>query len=483
MDFKIEQVPRLEQRLLLTQRMQQALRLLQLPLARLETTIQNELDRNPTLELSGPEEGAPPETRPEEERYEEREPLADRDFDFAEEFSRLLDRERDIEEHYRVSGRQNRDQEQDEETRDFWENSLTRAETLDEHLLRQLRTSELTPEQVRIGEEIIGEIDEKGYLQTPLGDIARRIGAEEPALEHVLAVIQHFDPSGVGARDLRECLLIQLNHRRPSNPLARPIIAEHLEALGRRDYGEIARILGADLEAVRRAAEFISSLEPNPGRDFAATNIEYVTPEIHVAREEDGRYRVSFDHDTLPELRISRRYREMLESGSLDEETRKYIRERIQAGQWLIDNIRQRRETLRLLAEEIVRRQKEFLDEGPRSLKPLKMGEIASAIGRHESTVSRAVANKYMLTPRGVFPLRFFFSGSLSGPGGEDVSSLSVRENIKDLVAGEDPRKPLSDQEIVRRLREQGITLARRTVAKYREMLSIPSTRLRRRRA
>jgi len=473
MAFNMEQIQRQEQRLLLTPRMQQAIRLLQLPLARLEATIRNELDQNPVLEMvqQTPEEGDSPEgDAPEEQSGLE---------DFREEFERILERERDLDEQYRRTAKYRRDQALDDETREYWENSLTSPETLDEHLLHQLQMTELSPGETRVGEEIIGELDGNGYLGTTVEELAERLEVEVAVVERVLAVIQHFDPPGVGARDLRECLLVQLDYRRPANRLVRLIVSEHLEELARKDYSGIARRLGTDPESVRQAAEYIAGLEPNPGRNFSSPTAEYITPEIHVVKE-DGRFQVLFDHDTLPEVRISRNYRDMIEKGNLDEETRKYIRERIHSGEWLIENIRQRRETLQLLAEEIVQRQQDFLEHGPLHLKPLKMSEVAEAIGRHESTVSRAASGKYVSTPRGVFPLRFFFSGSLSGRTGQDLSPVSVQEKIKKLIEAEQPAHPLSDQDIARTLAEEGIEIARRTVAKYREGMGIPSTRMRR---
>jgi len=249
--------------------------------------------------------------------------------------------------------------------------------------------------------------------------------------------------------------------------------------LARKDFSGIAKKIGTDPDSIKKAAAFISNLEPNPARDFSSSPTQYITPEIYVLRDKDD-YRVFFDHDSLPELRINRRYREIMEDKNIDAETKKYIRERIHSGEWLIDNIRQRRETLRLLAEEIVRRQREFLDRGSKHLKPMKMSEVAEKIGRHESTVSRAVANKYINTPGGVFPLRYFFTSSLSGSNGEDISSVKAQQIIRELIAAEKPNKPLSDQELVRQLDEKGIKLARRTVAKYREQMGIPSTRMRR---
>ncbi len=478
MALTLQQLARPEQRMVLSPQMQQAIFLLQVPLQELRAIIRQEMVQNPLLEdrleqvKPEPEEaeGPTPETGPEELEFEaEIDRLASMDEEWKEYF---------FQDHSAGSGRY---QAPDEETQRFLEESITKSETLTEHLLSQLNTSPASEREKEIGEVIIGEIDHNGYLTEPLEEIARLAGAEPARVESVLSLVQTFHPPGVGARDLKECLLLQVRYRDHSDPLAPEIIRRHLEDLGAHRYPQIARALATTPERVQRAAEFIATLDPKPGMIYDRDLTTFVTPDLFLEKdEEEDEYRIAFNRDYNPRLRISRRYRELLSNPDTPEKTREYVREKLRAGLWLIRNISLRRQTLTRITEEIVRRQKEFFDRGLTHLKPLKMTEVAETVGIHESTVSRAVANKYLQSPRGIHPLRFFFTGSTTTDGGKEIAAPHLKKILEELIGEEDPCSPLSDQEIAERLGERGINLARRTVAKYRNSLGIPPANRRR---
>jgi RNA polymerase sigma-54 factor len=339
--------------------------------------------------------------------------------------------------------------------------------------------SDLNETERRIGELLIGSIDDSGYLTTSLQDLAIASGLEETDIERGLRVVQSFDPVGVGARDLRECLLLQLDRLGKSDSLAARVVAGHLEALGKKRYPEIARALGVNVSQVQQAANLIATLEPKPGRIFGAEPDHYVVPDV-VVRKVDDEYVVILNDEQVPHLRISRQYRRLMSNQDGDEKTREYVRDKIRSGKFLIKSIYQRQRTIENIAREIVLHQRDFLDNGVGSLKPLTMAQIADRVGVHETTVSRAIANKYIETPQGIFEMKFFFSPGYTTESGQEMSNVAVKENIADLVAREDPTHPLSDQEIVEILKEQGVSIARRTVAKYRQELSILPSNLRR---
>ncbi len=478
MDLNLQQLARPEQRLVLSPQMQQAIYLLQVPLQELQTIIQQEMVQNPLLEERLEQD------RPEAETPEEVSPeSAPEELEFEAEIDRLAGLDDEWKEYFfqDESPGPARYQVPDEETQRFLEESITKSESLTEHLLRQLNTSPAAEREKRIGEIIIGEIDANGYLAVPVEEIARQASAEPGEAEAVLSLIQTFHPPGVGARDLQECLLLQVRARENPDPLAPAIIRRYLEDLGSHRYPLIAQALGAAPEEVQRAAEFIATLSPKPGMVFDRDQTAYVTPDVFLEKDEDGdEYRIVFNRDYTPRLRISSRYRRLLADPGTPEKTREYIREKLRAGLWLIRNISLRRQTLQRITEEIVRKQKDFFDRGLAHLRPLKMVEVASAVGIHESTVSRAVANKCLQSPRGIFPLRFFFTGSATASGGEEIVAPRLKKILEEMIASEDPRDPLSDQELAGRLADRGIQIARRTVAKYRNSLRIPPAHRRR---
>ncbi len=460
MPIQVQQLPRQEHRLILSPRMQQAIHLLQVPTQELQTLIQKELVQNPLLEeiqVPPPDENlsaaAGADTpAPEGEVASEPPPS------LPPAPARPIDREKEA----------------------FLQSLITRPQNLTEHLLQQLEIAALSEEDKEIGEAVIGNIDENGYLVEDIERIASGAGVEPARVESVLKMIQTFHPAGVGARDLRECLLIQLDAKGEIDPLAREIVDKHLDKLAERKYAQLARELRTIPARVQRAAEEITFLEPRPGRQFSHDQPQYVTPDIKLVKGKDD-WQIIFNNEYLPRLRINRRYLKMLNDGDTPPETIDYIRRKLKGAKWFIDNIKQREATLRRIMEVLVSRQEGFLEKGAGHHAPLRMSEVAGEVGVHESTVSRAVSSKYVDTPRGVLPLKDFFSTAISTPGGRSVSSSNVKNLVKTMIADEDPDHPLSDQEIAERLSKRGMGIKRRTVAKYRTEMKIPPSHLRRR--
>ena len=374
-----------------------------------------------------------------------------------------------------------------EERRQFRYDSITRPTTLHEHLLRQLAAQDLPPVERALALQIVNSLDARGYLETPLADIAQGLGAGMDDAERALAAVQALDPTGVGARDLAECLLLQLRAEGLDDTLAADILRETPDLLARHDLPRIAKTFQCSVDEVRFALGDLKSLQPAPGAAFAPEPIQYIAPEATVGLVR-GRYVVleledprNALPDPLPRLRINGQYRAMSESESTGADVRRYLRERIRSAEQLSDFVRQRRETTLRVAAEIVARQQDFFRYGVERLRPMTMGEIAEAMGVNETTISRAVRERWMKTPRGLLEFRSFFTGGLPSGDGKSVSNRSVQERIRQLVAAEDPEHPLTDDAIVEALRKEGVTIARRTVVKYRGILHIPSFTARRR--
>lgn len=354
------------------------------------------------------------------------------------------------------------------------ENTSQVGESLAEHLMFQLRMKDLSELQNLIAMQIIWNLDADGYLCLDYGEIAQECKCKEEEVEEVAVMIQHMDPIGVASRSLQECLYIQLEDLGLGDSLAARIVCNHLKELADRKYDKIAKSEGVAVEDVYDAVKAIQSLEPKPGRPFGKEPPSYVVPDVYVYKDGDD-YVISLNEDGLPRLRVSPYYLEILRSEDSGEESKAYLSEKLKAATWLIKSMHQRQRTIYRVAESIVKHQREFFEEGIEKLKPMVLKDIAEDIGVHESTVSRVTTNKYMHTPHGVFELKFFFSSGVKGEGGS-VSSSSVKEKIKNLIAGESPTDPISDQKIVDLLKAQGIKIARRTVAKYRESLGIPAS-------
>lgn len=475
MAFKLSLEQKHIQTLVLSPQMQQAIYLLQLPLLELRQFLQQQLVQNPVLEeveniepsLSEEE----PSTKSEENDYE---------LDIKEEMERLARFNGEWQEYHQGIGASGRIEPEDEKKRRFFENSLTRQPSLQEHLLRQLRLSVSSSREEEIGEAIIGNINGNGYLQASVEELAKSLSATSQEIETVLSLTQTFDPSGVGARDLKECLLIQLKNMGKEDSLEARIIAEHLKGLERRRYSQIAKCFGVSLGEVTKAAKVISHLEPKPGRNFSPEKNHPIIPEL-ILKKIDGEYHIITNDGDLPRLRVNSLYRKLMKKGNPEAEARQYLMEKFKSAMWVIKSIEQRRMTIRRVAECIVRRQREFLDRGIEYLKPCTLGEIAAEIGMHESTISRVTTNKYIDTPQGIFELKFFFTGEILTKDNGSLSSRSIRAKIRDLIEAEDKQHPLSDVEIAKRLLGQGINIARRTIAKYRETLRILPSTLRKR--
>jgi RNA polymerase sigma-54 factor len=363
-----------------------------------------------------------------------------------------------------------------QERRQHFFDSQVRNPTLQEHLLQQLLTASWPREDARIAAEIIGNLDEQGYLRADVEDIAWATDSTPLEVEEILEKVQEFDPAGVGARNLSELLLLQLSRSGRADSTEARIVRHHLDDLGRKRLAEIAKALDLPVPEIQRAAESIARLDPRPGRAFSSVPEQVIIPEVVVERDGDG-YTVRLNNDEIPQLRIADSYKDMVSTTT--REVRDYLRDKIKGGRFFIKSIQQRQQTILNIAKEIVERQREFLDQGPSALKPMTMSQVADAVGVHETTVSRAASGKYIETPQGIFEIKYFFTHGYTNSEGEAVSNESVRQAIISLVKDENPRRPCSDQEIVRMLADQGLVVARRTVAKYREQLGILPSHLR----
>ncbi len=487
---------RLTQSLVLAPQLQQSLALLQAPTLELKALVEAELQQNPVLEeVASPEaeahERAESETDVVPESADPAEPPADMAFDpaidkpsaapaddFQAEFDRLVQLDQEWRDHFAQTNVPLRRSAEDEEKRQFMFDSLVAGTSLAEVLLEQVRDSNLTPEQLPIAEHIIGNLDDYGYLKSTVEELAAATGVPGDKILEVLKVIQTFDPPGVGARDLRECLMLQLEREGQQATLEYRIVRDFMDALGKRRIPEIARSTVLPVEEVQAALERIARLEPRPGRAYLADNDQYVLPEVFVQKVGDD-YNVTTNNEQIPHLRISNVYKDLMAQGGNSAEVKNYIREKIRAGKFLIKSLHQRQQTILNIAKEIVHRQREFMEKGVAFLKPLTMVQIAQVVGVHETTVSRAVSGKYMQTPQGLFEMKYFFTAGIHTASGDGVSNTSVKDMIAEIFKAENSGKPLSDQEVVQMLKEKGIVIARRTVAKYRTELNILPSNLR----
>ena len=357
------------------------------------------------------------------------------------------------------------------------ENTLTRPPNLTDHLTWQLSMSDASPRIKEIGAFIIGNIDEDGYLRAS-GEEVQAAGKYEAAeVEQAVQAIQILDPIGVGARDLRECLLLQLDFLEIDNPLVETIIRDHWDMFMQRHFAQLAKTLSIDMKTLEGLVEIIKHLDPKPGRKYSNERAIYVEPDVYIQKVGED-YVIILNEDGMPKLRINGSYRAMLNSmdSKSDGETVNYIKDKIRSAVWLIKSLDQRQRTIYKVAESIVKHQREFLEKGIDYLRPLVLRDVADDIQMHESTVSRVVSNKYMHTPRGLFLMKYFFHSGIDSDTGEDISSLTVKKKIQSFIEAEDPRKPLSDSKIMKILNDEGINIARRTVAKYRDELNIPSS-------
>jgi RNA polymerase sigma-54 factor len=496
----------LSQRMALSQvlapQLQQSLALLQAPTLELQALVQQEMEQNPVLEEMSEMEAEQDKAEADGEGTAESsaaavaadpaEPPADTQVDptsekdskdpvddFQAEFEKLTQLDQDWRDNYAATNAPLRSSEDDEEKREFMFNSIVQGTSLQENLLEQVRGSGLNNGECSVAELIIGNIDDYGYLKASIEELAMATNVELEHIEQVLKTIQTFHPPGVGARDLRECLLLQLERKKLKHTLEYKIVSECFDALSKRRIPEIARLMQRDLDDIQESLLRIANLEPRPGREFLPNNDIYVLPEVFVVRGDDGEFVVTTNNDHIPHLRISNHYKDLMAQADSNAEVRNYIREKIRAGKFLIKSLHQRQSTILNIGREIVKRQREFMEKGTAHLKPLTMVQVAEVVGVHETTVSRAVSGKYMQTPFGIFEMKYFFTSGLQTADGESMSNRSVKEMIEEIFAGEDQTKPLSDHQVVQMLQAKGIVIARRTVAKYRAELGILPSNLR----
>ncbi len=482
MAFDLKQSLKLSQQLLMTPQLQQAIKLLQLSRLELEEFVNQQMTENPVLEEGVPESN---EERMQVERERERteteavqetmgeaagivdsigdEKPAEMDW---EAFTRMQDS---------ASGStasKARDGGDDEFPS---HENLARSGTLQDYLFAQIGEMDLSPEEKELAGRIIGNIDDRGYLHGTIEELAADNEQPSEMVEDMIDVVQHLEPAGVGARDLKECLHIQLRAGRLKNGIVELIVEHHLSELETRNFQAIAKAMKLPLEAVIENVQIIAELEPVPGRQFGGLDAQYVVPDVYVFKVA-GEWVVTLNDEGLPHLRVSRMYEKM--ANKMNGQNKEYLSEKLKSAQWLIKSIQQRQRTILRVTEKLVERQKEFFEHGYEHLKPMVLRDIADDIGMHESTISRVTSNKYVHTPQGIFELKYFFNSSVSMAGGDSLASVSVKKIIAEMIGKEDPKHPLADQKIVELLEDRGIQLARRTVAKYREQLNIlPSSK------
>lgn len=457
------------QQLIMTPRLQQALKILQMPMLELQQMLKQEVLVNPMLEEVDEvlENEEIEEVREQQLSPDEKEPADDKDPDWAE--------------FYDEAGDTAYVKRETEET-EYFEKVPTTEMSLQDHLLTQLRLATSNERDIEIGEYLIGSLDERGFLTITPEEVIDVTGYSAEAVDHAVELVQGFDPPGVGARDHREGLLIQLRLREEEDTLAYQIVEEHYDDMLKNRHHEIARALGVTDEEVQVAKDHLGMLSLNPGGDLAGDDAKYVYPDLVVDRV-SGKYEVYLNDRNVPRLRISPAYETVLRGGKNKDTdgTREYIEGKLNSAKWLIQTIEQRRKTMIKVMKCIVEVQQDFFEKGISHLKPLTLSQIAERIGMHESTVSRVTRGKYVQTPRGVFELKYFFSAAISRADGDDISAKTAKDIIEQLIHEESKRNPLSDQKIADILGDRGLKIARRTVAKYREQLGIPTARYRKR--
>jgi len=456
MALELKQHLKLSQQLIMTPQLQQAIKLLQLSRIELQDYITEELQSNPLLEADT---------------------TTFRDADsqrLQKESQELLRSKWDA--YLETYGRDNTPYYEDDE-RPSLEASATRPEGLYEHLFWQLRMNDFTDKEREVGVFIIGNLDHNGYLTMDTSAICEATGCPEDVVVSAIAKVQLFDPTGIAARDLKDCLHIQARTLGLENSVVWSIIDYHLEDLQTKNYDKISHELGVSVDEVSRAAEIIVNMEPRPARDYSDEPPQYVVPDVYVVKM-DGEFVIVLNEEDIPALRLNKQYQGMMTSSCTGKIARDYLSDCFKSAQWLMKSIQQRQSTLCKVTESIVKFQREFLEHGISHLKPLVLRDVADDVGMHESTISRVTSNKYVHTPQGTFELKYFFNSSISRSDGSFVASQSVKNEIENIIKAEDPKHPLSDQAIAQMLKVKGVKIARRTVAKYRELLGIvPSNR------
>lgn len=499
---------RMEQKMILAPRMIQSMEILQLPIMALQERIEHELEENPVLELkeNGDEESAiaddltefsePAEAAGTDAADPQKELVIDEKGDNEQDFDRLLEINEDWADHFNEEHRPsvNRVSEEGDRKHDAMANMASRPQSLQDYLSDQLAFVDASAEQLQLLRFLLTYVDENGYLTRPgqrsdmntpraelLESIAQSYGQPVTLeqIEDALAIIQKFDPPGVGACNLEECLLLQLTPETPHRDVLRVLIQNHLEDIRHNRLPVIQKKTGLELVVIQEGIEALKHLNPHPGSQFTAENVQYVVPDIAVERTEAGDYEIRLLDDWTPNIYISRRYIDMYRDKGADPKAKEFLKRKIQSAHWLIEAIEQRRSTLSRVTKAIIDHQRSFLDKGPEFIEPLKMQQIADQVKVHVTTVSRAVDDKWVQTPRGLFPLKRFFGGGTQTASGEEVAWETIKQKLLDIIANEDKSNPLSDEDLVNKLGETGYPVARRTVTKYRKMLKIPSSRQR----
>ena len=468
------------QQLVLAPQMRQSLKILQVAALDLRAAIQEELQSNPTLEelpmddvsLEKAAGSGDEQTTPTDDTREE--------MDFSKDFQVLEKIGQDWHDHMSDTGGVRQSSAEDDERRQHFFDSLTTETSLQQHLMQQAEMADYPPTILEALRFLVGSLDDRGYLTATLSDLALLASLPLKTVQEASQLLKTFDPAGIGAETLSDCLLIQLAQKGRDKSVAARIIRDHLALLIRRRIPDLARKTGLANEVIQEAIEEIGTLDPAPGRRFADDANRVVVPDVTVEKD-DGEWKIILNHDYIPRLRLSNTYKDLIAKGRLTKPESDYLREKLRSGKFIINAIEQRQRTIERITREIIKHQSEFFEEGVSKLKPLTMTQIADIIGVHETTVSRALANKYMQTPHGVFEMKYFFTSGYQSDAGAAVANTSVKEMIADIIAGEDPGKPLSDQEIVGLLQGKGLSIARRTVAKYREELGLLPSNLRRR--
>ncbi len=476
MAIELRQQLKLTQQLIMTPQLQMAIKLLQLSRLELMDAIRQEMEDNPTLEES--QESTVKERLAEESEPESKPTEKTKEVTIDEKLSGDIDWSNYIDE-YNAPGRI-RFETEDRETPQY-EAFISHKESLSDHLLWQLLMSSPSPEEKRIGSLIIGSLNRDGYLQTSAEELAVQAGVTADDIEEVLFLMQSFDPIGVCARDLKECLLLQAKNLGLKDSLVTQIISNHINHLENKNYKAICRALKVSIEEVVAAVNVITSMEPKPGRLFSEEEPQYITPDIYVYKAEDD-FVVVVNDDGLPKLRVNSFYKQaIMRDKEVSGNAKDYIQDKLRSAAWLIRSIHQRQKTIYKVMKSILKFQRDFFEKGIAHLKPMVLRDVAEDIGMHESTISRVTTNKYAYTPQGIFELKYFFNSSIKRLHGEAIASASVQAKIKRLIESEDPRKPYSDSKMAELLKAENIDIARRTVAKYREIMGVlPSNKRKR---
>lgn len=471
----MKQTMNLSQGLVITPQLQQAIKLLQMSRLELESQVRSELEENPILEEA--------EVLKEEDFERTKEAAAQveggnseaSEAQAAEAQDPQKQDEFEWESYLEIQHKMPREASSGSEEIMNYENVISTTQTLHDHLYWQAKMAGFSEAEEKAADALIAYIDDDGYIKTPLAQIAEEEKIDLQDLEDTLTLIHEFDPAGVGARDLKECLLVQAKHLEEDTTDLVTLINNHLKDLEKKNYDAIAKALQKPMEEVVEMCKIIYAMDPKPGRAYAGNDTHYVTPDVYVYKVGDD-FSVSLNEDGLPKLRISNYYRNMLKGGTKptdDAKAADFISEKLKSAVWLIKSIHQRQRTIYKVSDSIVKHQREFFEKGTAFLKPMILRDIAADIGMHESTVSRVTTAKYMHTPQGIFELKYFFNSGIASTDGDALASEAVKLKIKELVAKEDPKKPLSDQKLVDLLKKDGVDIARRTVAKYREVLRI----------